>query len=158
MSRPKTASSFCHKIRVGKDALRSREFMIIARIESLILKKGMDDALARARAYIEAGASGIMIHSKEKSPDEVFEFCEKYQEFGADVPLVVVPTTYNSVTEDEFEKRGVRIVIYANHLIRSAFPAMMKTARTILEHRRSLEADELCMPIKEILTLIPGSE
>jgi phosphoenolpyruvate phosphomutase len=150
--------SFCHKIRVGKDALRSREFMIIARIESLILKKGMDDALARARAYIEAGACGIMIHSKEKSPDEVFEFCEKYQEFGADVPLVVVPTTYNSVTEDEFEKRGVRIVIYANHLIRSAFPAMMKTARTILEHRRSLEADELCMPIKEILTLIPGSE
>lgn len=150
--------SFCHKIRVGKDALRSREFMIIARIESLILKKGMDDALARARAYIEAGASGIMIHSKEKSPAEVFEFCEKYQEFGSDVPLVVVPTTYNSVTEDEFEKRGVRIVIYANHLIRSAFPAMMKTARTILEHRRSLEADEFCMPIKEILTLIPGSE
>ena len=150
--------SFCHKIRVGKDALRSREFMIIARIESLILKKGMDDALARARAYIEAGASGIMIHSKEKSPDEVFEFCEKYREFGADVPLVVVPTTYNSVTEDEFEKRGVRIVIYANHLIRSAFPAMMKTARTILERRRSLEADEFCMPIKEILTLIPGSE
>jgi len=150
--------SFCHKIRVGKDALRSREFMIIARIESLILKKGMDDALARARAYIEAGASGIMIHSKEKSPAEVFEFCEKYQEFGSDVPLVVVPTTYNSVTEDEFEKRGVRIVIYANHLIRSAFPAMMKTARTILERRRSLEADEFCMPIKEILTLIPGSE
>jgi phosphoenolpyruvate mutase len=150
--------SFCYKIRAGKDALRSREFMIIARIESLILKKGMEDALARARAYIDAGASGIMIHSKEKSPDEVFEFCEKYREFGADVPLVVVPTTYNSVTEDEFEKRGVRIVIYANHLIRSAFPAMMKTARTILEHRRSLEADELCMPIKEILTLIPGSE
>lgn len=150
--------SFCYKIRAGKDALRSREFMIIARIESLILKKGMDDALARARAYIDAGASGIMIHSKEKSPAEVFEFCEQYQEFGADIPLVVVPTTYNAVTEDEFEKRGVRIVIYANHLIRSAFPAMMKTARTILEHGRSLEADELCMPIKEILTLIPGSE
>lgn len=150
--------SFCHKIRVGKAALRSREFMIIARIESLILKKGMEDALERARAYIEAGASGIMIHSKEKSPDEVFEFCEKYQEFGADVPLVVVPTTYNSVTEDEFAKRGVRIVIYANHLIRSAFPAMVKTARTILEHGRALEAEEFCMPIKDILTLIPGSE
>lgn len=150
--------NFCHKLRSGKAALHSREFMIIARIESLILNKGMEDALTRAKAYIEAGASGIMIHSRKKSPDEIFEFCEKFQHFGAGVPLVVVPTTFNMVTEDEFAKRGVRVVIYANQLIRSAFPAMMKTACTILENNRAYEADNLCMPIKEILTLIPGGE
>ncbi|NMA84522.1 MAG: phosphoenolpyruvate mutase [Epulopiscium sp.] len=150
--------NFCHKIRSGKAALSSREFMIIARIESLILGKGMEDAVARAKAYIEAGASGIMIHSRQKSPDEIFEFCERYQEFGADIPLVVVPTTFNQVTEEEWAKRGVNIVIYANQLIRSAFPAMMTTATTILENNRAYEADELCMPIKEILTLIPGGQ
>lgn len=150
--------NFCKKINAGKASLNSREFMIIARIESLILNKGMKDALTRAKAYIEAGASGIMIHSRKKEPDEIFEFCEKYQEFGANVPLVVVPTTFNTVTEEEFAKHGVRIVIYANHLIRSAFPAMMETACSILKHNRAYEADELCMPINNILTLIPGGK
>lgn len=150
--------NFCYKIRSGKAALKSREFMIIARIESLILNQGMEDALKRAKAYIEAGASGIMIHSRQKTPDEIFEFCEEYQKFGADIPLVVVPSTFNTVTEEEFTKRGVRIVIYANQLIRSAFPAMMKTACSILENNRAYEADTYCMPIKEILTLIPGGE
>lgn len=150
--------NFCYKINSGKAALKSREFMIIARIESLILKQGMEDALNRAKEYIKAGASGIMIHSRQRTPDEIFEFCDKYQKFGADVPLVVVPTTFNSVTEDEFAKRGVRIVIYANQLIRSAFPAMMEVACTILENNRAYEADNLCMPIKDILTLIPGGK
>lgn len=150
--------NFCQKIRAGKAALTSRDFMIIARIESLILNRGMEDALSRARAYIEAGASGIMIHSRQKTPDEIFAFCDRYKEFGDGVPLVVVPTTFNQVTEDEFAKRGVRIVIYANQLIRSAFPAMMKTACTILENNRAYEADQMCMPIKDILTLIPGGE
>lgn len=150
--------NFCHKIHSGKAALKSREFMIIARIESLILKQGMEDALRRAKAYIEAGASGIMIHSRQKTPDEIFEFCEKFQGFAADVPLVVVPSTYNTVTEEELAKRGVRIVIYANQLIRSAFPAMMKTACSILENNRAYEAEKFCMPIKEILTLIPGGK
>jgi len=145
---------FCNKISAGRKAVISKDFSIIARIESLIFKKGMDDALTRAREYIAAGADGIMIHSNQKSPDEILEFCDKYTQF-ANVPLVVVPSTYNTVTEDELAKRGAKVVIYANQLIRSAFPAMMKTAETILAHGRAFEADEMCMPIKEILTLIP---
>jgi len=145
---------FCRKIVAGKETVSSLDFSIIARIESLILRKGIDDAIARARAYIDAGADGIMIHSNKKSPDDVFGFCDEYAKFGK-VPLVAVPTTYNTVTEDELIKHGVKVVIHANHLLRSAFPAMKKTAETILRNGRSFEADESCMSIKEILTLIP---
>ena len=147
--------NFCEKIKAGKKALITDEFMIIARIESLILKQGMDDAINRAKAYIGAGADGIMIHSREKEPDEIFEFCEKFNEFAPNVPLVVVPTSFNQVYEEEFAKKGVNIVIYANHLIRSAYPSMMETATTILENERCKEVDDKCLPIKEILTLIP---
>ena len=147
--------NFCEKIRAGKKALITDEFMIIARIESLILKQGMDDAINRAKAYINAGADGIMIHSREKEPDEIFEFCEKFNEFAPNVPLVVVPTSFNQVYEEEFAKKGVNIVIYANHLIRSAYPSMMDTAMKILENERCKEVDDNCLPIKEILTLIP---
>lgn len=130
--------------------------MIIARIESLILEQGMEDALARAFAYVEAGAGGIMIHSRRKEPDEIFEFCRRFREKDRDTVLVLVPTSFNSVTEEEWKERGVNVVIYANHLIRSGYPAMQKTAETILRCRRAKEADEAyCMPIKEILTLIP---
>lgn len=155
MQKQDTIENFCHKIHEGKTAQVTKEFMIIARIESLILQAGMDDALKRAKAYIEAGADAIMIHSKEKSPSEIFEFCDKFKEFGRDVPLVVVPSSYNAVTETQLIEKGANIVIYANHLIRSAYPAMVKTAKTILENERSLEVDNLCMPIKEILNLIP---
>ena len=147
--------NFCEKIKAGKKALITDEFMIIARIESLILKQGMDDAINRAKAYIDAGADGIMIHSREKEPDEIFEFCEKFNEFAPNVPLVVVPTSFNQVYEEEFAKKGVNIVIYANHLIRSAYPSMVETATTILENERCKEVDDKCLPIKEILTLIP---
>lgn len=147
--------NFCEKISAGKRALLTDEFMIIARIESLILKQGMDDAIKRAKAYIDAGADGIMIHSRESEPDEIFEFCELFNEFAQDVPLVVVPTSFNQVYEDEFAKRGVNIVIYANHLIRSSYPAMMDTANLILKNERCKEADDKCLSIKEILTLIP---
>ena len=147
--------NFCEKIKAGKKALKTNEFMIIARIESLILKQGMDDAIKRAKAYIQAGADGIMIHSREKEPDEIFEFCDLFKEFAPDVPLVVVPTSFNQVYEDEFAKKGVNIVIYANHLIRSSYPAMVDTANLILENERCKEADEKCLSIKEILTLIP---
>jgi len=147
--------NFCEKIRTGKKAQVTQNFMIIARIESLILSAGMDDAIKRAEAYIAAGADGIMIHSKEKSPDEILEFCRRYSEFNVKVPLVVVPSTFNSITETELKNAGVRIVIYANQLLRSAYPAMIKTAETILENERAYEADKACMPIKEILTLIP---
>lgn len=150
--------AFANKITLGKQAQVTEDFMIIGRIESLILKQGMEDALRRANAYVDAGADGIMIHSREKSPDEVFEFCAEYRRFDRRVPLIVVPSTYNHVTEDELADAGVNVVIYANHLLRSAYPAMVRTARTILEHGRSCEADSNMMPIKEILELIPGGK
>ena len=129
--------------------------MIIARIESLILEQGMEDALKRAFAYVKAGADGIMIHSRKKDPAEIFEFIEKFRNENVSTPIVVVPTSFNTVTEEEFAKRGVNIVIYANQLTRIGFPAMKKAAETILVNHRAKEADDMCMSIKEILTLIP---
>jgi phosphoenolpyruvate mutase len=150
--------NFCHKIKVGKSAQITKDFMIIARIESLILEAGMDDALNRAFAYVEAGADGIMIHSRKKNPDEIIEFVTKFREKDLQTPIVVVPTSFNSVTIDEFAKIGVNIVIYANHMLRAAYPGMLKVAKSILKHKRSLEAEPDCMPIKEILNLIPGTK
>ncbi|MBU5314791.1 phosphoenolpyruvate mutase [Clostridium bornimense] len=149
---------FSNKISLAKKSLITDDFMIIARIESLILEKGMDDALERAKAYIEAGSDGIMIHSRESSGDEIKEFCNKYNKFENRVPLLVVPTTYNHISEKELKDMGVNIVVYANHLLRSAYPAMVKAAESILDNERSFETNDLCMPIKEILTLIPGGE
>lgn len=148
--------SFCQKITAGKNAQKSRDFMIIARCESLILGRGQQDALARCRAYVRAGADGIMIHSAKKTPDEVFAFCDEFRREDPKTPLVVVPTTYNTVTEKELAGHGVNIVIHANHLIRSAFPAMQRTAQTILQNGRSWETKELCMSIKDILALLPN--
>ncbi len=146
---------FAAKISSGKHAQVTDDFMIIARIESLILKAGMNDALARARAYIDAGADGIMIHSKESTFDEVLTFCKEYEKFEIRVPLVVVPSTYSHTTEEELSNAGVRIVIYANQFLRSAYPAMVQVAESILRHGRAAEADELCMSIKDIIRLIP---
>ena len=151
-----TIENFCEKIRAGKNALKTKDFMIIARCESLILNQGLEDALKRCRAYVEAGVDGIMIHSCKKKPDEILEFCKKFRETDQKTPIVSVPTTYNSITEEELAAAGVNIVIHANHLLRSAFPAMQKVAKSILEHSRTLEADEYCMPIKSILNLIPN--
>ena len=128
--------------------------MIIARIESLILEKGMDDAIQRARAYVLAGADGIMIHSRKKDPTEIFVFCQKFKEAYPDVPLVVVPTAFNQVTEKELAAFGVNIVIYANQLTRSAFPAMESAAKSILTYHRAYEVDQKLMPIKQIISLI----
>jgi phosphoenolpyruvate mutase len=158
---PQTQDSienFCHKIRAGKQAQQTQEFMIIARIESLILDQGVDDAMTRAAAYLEAGADGIMIHSRRKEPDEVFEFCRRYNKLHNRKPLVAVPSSYNKVTEDELRAHGVNVVIYANHLLRSAYPAMLNTARSILTHQRSAESDAQLLPIKDILELIPGTK
>ena len=146
--------NFCAKISAGKKVLRSDDFMIIARIESLILEQGMDDALNRAFAYVEAGADGIMIHSRKKSPDEILEFCDKFRAKDAKTPIVVVPTSFNSITEAELAEHGVNIVIYANQLTRSAFPAMENTAKEILKNHRALEVDDKLMPFKSIITLI----
>ncbi len=153
-----TIENFCEKIKAGKKAQATDDFMIIARIESLILGKGLDDAFERAKAYLEAGADGIMIHSREKSPDEIFAFCDFYATLPNRKPLVSVPSSYNQVTEKELQERGVNIVIYANQLLRSAYPAMMDTAKSILTHQRSAECDEHMLSIKEILELIPGTK
>ena len=148
--------NFSTKISEGKKSLVTENFMIIARIESLILKKGMDDAMDRAKAYIKAGADGIMIHSKDKDGKEIIDFCQKYKKFYNRVPLIVVPSTFAHFTEVELQSLGINVVIYANQLIRSAYPAMIKTAKSILKNSRGKEAsDEFCMPIKDILTLIP---
>lgn len=143
---------------MGKKAQATDDFMIIARIESLILDKGMDDAIRRAEAYLDAGADGIMIHSRHKSPDEIFEFCKRYAQLPKSRVLIVVPSTYNTVTEDELVARGVNVVIYANHLLRSAYPAMVDTAKSILIHQRSAECDNNLLAIKDLLELIPGTK
>ena len=147
--------SFCEKIAAGKSVQKTKDFMICARIESLILERGMDDAITRAKAFVGAGADAIMIHSRKKNPDEIFKFAELFRETDKTTPLVVVPTSFNTVTEDEFKARNFNVIIYANQLIRAAVPAMTNVAKSILENRRAKECDELCMPFKEIIRMIP---
>ncbi len=147
--------NFSAKIRAGKKAQRTKDFMICARIESLILEQGMEDALKRAFAFTEAGADAIMIHSRKKDPAEIFEFAEKYRAKNKMTPIVVVPTSFNEVTEEEFKARGVNIIIYANQLTRSGFPAMQNAAKLILKNHRAKECDDICMPFKDIIRLIP---
>ncbi len=149
-----TIENFCEKIKAGKRALRTKEFMIIARIESLILEKGMEDALSRARAYVDAGADGIMIHSRKKTAEEIFAFCDAFRAEDKQTPVVVVPTTYSDTYESELKAHGINIVIYANQLTRSAFPAMEHTAKTILKNHRAKEVEEQLIPFKKIITLI----
>lgn len=150
--------NFCKKITSAKNIQVTDDFMVIARIESLILEAGMEDAVNRAKAYLDAGADGIMIHSRQKKPDEIFEFCRFYRELPNRKPLVAVPSSYNTVMEADLEEAGVNIVIYANQLLRSSYPAMQETAKSILIHGRSSECDQNMMPIKEILELIPGTK
>jgi len=152
-----TIENFCYKITAGKTHQITEDFMIIARIESLILGKGVDDALNRAQAYLAAGADAIMIHSKSSTFDEIKTFAQKYNELPNRKPLVVVPSTYDFITEEELMQQGINVVIYANQLLRAAYPAMLKTATSILENHRAKEASEsYCMPIKDFINLIPG--
>ena len=150
--------NFCDKISRGKAAQISDDFMIVARIESLILEAGMEDALIRAKAYIKAGADGIMIHSRHKDPAEIMEFMQKFRATDTITPVVVVPTSFNSVTVEEFIEMGVNVVVTANHMLRAAYPAMLNVAKSVLENGRSLEAEPDCMSIKEILEFIPGTK
>jgi len=152
-----SVDDFCHKIKAAVEAKSSADFMFIARIESFILQQGMEDALLRAKAYVGAGADGIMIHSRASSPDEVIAFARHFRDWDDSTPLVCVPTTYNSVSEQSLENSGFNIVIYANHLLRASYPAMMKTAESILKHSRSAEVDESLTSISEILSLVPGT-
>ena len=148
---------FSARIAIGKQAQITEDFMVIARLESLILEKGMDDAVTRAKAYIDAGADALMIHSRRKEPDEIFEFCARAESFPNQVPIVAVPSSYNQVSEAQLAEQGVNVVIYANHLLRAAYPSMRKVAETILHNGRSLEADPLMAPISEALKIIPGN-
>lgn len=149
-----TIEEMSAKIAAGKKAQLTDDFMIIARIESLILEQGMEDALARAHAFVAAGADGIMIHSRKKEPDEILEFCDKFRADNKETPIVVVPSSFNVITEEELAAHGVNIVIYANQLTRAAFPAMQKTAEDILRYHRAKEVDDRLMKIKDIITLI----
>lgn len=150
--------SFSEKIRAGKKAQRTKEFMICARIESLILERGMEDALERAFAFVKAGADAIMIHSRKKSPEEIFTFVERFRKEDSETYIVVVPTSFNSVKEEEFKKRGVNVVIYANQLMRATVPAIQNAAETILQNERAEECDSFLMPFKEIIRLIPEED
>jgi phosphoenolpyruvate phosphomutase / 2-hydroxyethylphosphonate cytidylyltransferase len=147
---------FAEKIRAGKEAQVTDDFAIVARIESMILGKGVEDALERAQVYVEAGADCVMPHSRDPEASELFDFVDGYRSRGLDAPLVAVPSAYPHITEDELAEHGFQIVIYANHLLRAAYPAMQRTAETILQHGRAREAEEYCMSIRDVLTLIPG--
>ena len=149
-----TIEHFCQKIKAGKNVQLTDDFMIIARIESLILEQGMEDALQRARAYVEAGADGIMIHSRKKEPTEIVEFCDLFRKENKHTPIVVVPSSFNTITEAELAQHGVNLVIYANQLTRAAFPAMEAVAKDILKYHRAKEVDDRLMSIKKIISLI----
>ena len=150
--------NFSNKIKSGKLSQITNDFMIIARIESFILGNTLQDAIVRAKAYVESGADGIMIHSKEKSGEDIKSFCENFRKLNQDTPIIVVPSTFNHIKEHEFIKWGVNVVIYANHMLRSSYPAMLNVAKSILVNERSSDCNDSCMPIKEILTLIPGTK
>mgnify|MGYP006172030011 FL=1 len=153
-----TIEDFTHKIRMGKSAQITDDFMIIARIESFILGDTLEDAIERADAYVEAGADGVMIHSKDKSGDDIKSFCLNFRDKNTTTPIVVVPSSYNHIKEEELIEWGANIVIYANHLLRASFPSMQNVAKTILKNKRTSELDDTCMSIKEILELIPGTK
>ena len=153
-----SVQKFCKKIKAGKDAQNGEDFMIIARVESLILNKGLNDAITRSKAYLKAGADGIMIHSKDKDEKDIFEFIREFRNFEPNKLLVVVPTSYNHVRFEKFQDLGVNVVIYANHLLRAAYPNMNKVAKEILKNGRSLESEKNCLSINEILELIPGTK
>jgi len=148
--------NFSEKIRAGKKAQRTKEFMICARIESLILEQGMEDALKRAFAFVEAGADAIMIHSRKKDPSEIQEFIERFRVKDQTTPVVLVPTSFNSIKEEEWKERGANIIIYANQLMRAEVPAMQKAAEIILQNHRAEECDEMLMPFKDIIRMIPA--
>ncbi len=153
-----SVENFCNKIETGKKAQITDDFMIIARIESLILEAGMEDAIKRAKAYKEAGADGIMIHSRAKDPDEILEFCKIFREYSSNTPVIVVPTSYNQIRAKDLGDAGINVVIYANHMLRAAYPGMVNVAKSILDNDRSLEAEKDLLSIKKILELIPGTK
>ena len=152
-----TIRDFCKKIELGKNSCSSKDFLIIARVESFILGKGLNDAIKRSAAYVKAGADGIMIHSKDESPKEILDFSRIFKNKFPEIPLVAVPTSYNKVKEEILQKAGVNVVIYANHLLRACYPAMVEATKQILKNKRTYELEKKLLSIKDILKLIPGT-
>lgn len=149
--------AFCEKIQAGKRSCVTPDFMIIARIESLVLGKSTDDALERALAYMDAGVDGIMIHSKSREGEDICTVASAIRQKNSSIPLVAVPTAYHQLTATALKEAGFNIIIYANHLLRSAYPAMMETAQSILQHDRSMEAESSLISVKELIQLIPAN-
>jgi len=145
---------FAKKIMKICKSRQSKDFMVIARIESFIVGKGLNDALKRAEIYSKAGADAILIHSKKETPAEIYSFAKEFRKSKNFIPLVCVPSTYSKVYERDLIKNGFKLVIYANQLLRSAYPAMQNTAKTILKNSRAFEVDKKIIPIKEIINLI----
>jgi phosphoenolpyruvate phosphomutase len=147
--------AFAEKISMGKAAQATDDFQIYARIESLILNKGVEDAVRRGEIYLEGGADGLLVHARDKDPSQLYDVLAHFR--GA-APLVVVPSGYSQITEVELAQNGANVVIYANHLLRAAYPAMLATAESILSHGRAHEADQTALPISAALELIPGNK
>ena len=143
---------YCCCIKDISDIIKNNSLCIIVYDENN--QNCLDDALKRAFAYVEAGADGIMIHSRKKDPAEILEFCDLFRAQNKETPIVVVPSSFNTITEAELAEHGVNIVIYANQLTRSAYPAMKQTAEDILKYHRAAEVDSRLMPIKDIISLI----
>ncbi|WP_375631690.1 MULTISPECIES: phosphoenolpyruvate mutase [unclassified Bartonella] len=152
-----SAEDFCKKITAGVETRRQRDLLIIARIESLILQQGMDDALSRASAYLKAGADGIMIHSRQKTPDEILEFAARFRSKYPTEILVCVPTSFNEITFQDLKAAGFNIVIYANHMLRASYAAMLSVAQDILMYGRTKEIESKCVNVDTILKMIPGT-
>ena len=150
-----TTDDFCYKIQKGKNAQISEEFMIFARFENIILDQGVEKALQKSKLYLEAGADGIMLHSSDSNCAKTLEFSQNYKEFGADRPLIVLSSAFGQTTEEEFENAGINLIIYANHLLRAAYPAMREAAESILKYGRGYEVEAKCSSIEEILEIIP---
>ena len=148
---------FCNMIKEGKKAQITQDFMIIARIEEMLYGKNVDDAVKKAISCVMSGADAILIESNDSKGNNIKEFCEKFRKEYPNTPIAVIPSNFKELTEKEMAEWGVNIIIYENQMLRASYPAMKKCAETILKNQRSLEANNLCMPIKEILTLIPGT-
>jgi phosphoenolpyruvate phosphomutase len=151
-------TDFAHKLATVRSTVMDPEFMIVARIESLILGETVDQALDRANLYVQSGANAVMIHSIETDAMMLLQFLRRFRRRDTQTPLVVVPTTFNRITATQLHSEGVNVVIYANHLIRASMSAMIHTANQILHDDMSQAIDETIMPVKDLLDFVPHND
>jgi len=147
---------FSQKIQRGQEVKLGEDFFIIARIESLIAGRSLNDAVSRARQYIIAGADGIMIHSKKDTPNDILSFASEYEKICIELKrrpiLVCVPTTYNLITDKELHDHGFNVIIHANQMLRAAHKSMKKVSEVMLRNDRGFEAEALCSPVSEVFS------